>query len=348
MIRKLIIDNLKSIRHLEMECENINLLIGTNLSGKSSIIQGLLFLKQNNNKPVGLNGELMSLGTFGENKCAYSDGKEISVSIEDRMENSWQMRLFYSSDEMNIERPDDDERTKMPDIQYLSCHRIGPRNVYKKDMGIDGKTIGINGEYAIAYLNDHGTDLLEERLCRDLHNLTLAGQLNWWLKYIVGAEISTEEITGADLVKASYTMNDRKGIRPANIGSGISYLISVLVMCLASSDGDVLLIENPEIHLHPSAQAKVCEFLDFIACAGRQLFIESHSDHIFNGFRVGITTGTMDPEKINLQFFKLNEEHVTEAIRVRIGRMGRIENFQKDLFDQFDLDMNRMIGVRGV
>lgn len=348
MIKKLTIDNLKSIRHLEMECANVNLLIGTNSSGKSSIMQGLLFLGQNKKKSVGINGEFMSLGTFEENKCAYSDGKEISVSIEDQMENSWQMRLFYSFDELSIERSIDDDRVEMPDIQYLSCHRIGPRNVYKKDMGIDEKTIGINGEYAIAYLNDHGTDPLEERLCRDLHNLTLAGQLNWWLKYIVGAEISTEEIIGADMVKASYTMNDRRGIRPANIGSGVSYLISVLVMCLASSDGDILIIENPEIHLHPSAQAKVCEFLDFIARANRQLFIESHSDHIFNGFRVGITTGTMDPENINLQFVKLNEEHVTEAVRVQIGRMGRIENQQKDLFDQFDLDMNRMIGVRGV
>lgn len=347
MIKKLTIDNLKSIRHLEMECANINLLIGTNSSGKSSIMQGLLFLEQNNNKPVGLNGEFMSLGTFEENKCAYCDGKEISVSIEDQQENSWTMRLFYASDQLTIAKTMDDQ-VDMPNMQYLSCHRIGPQNVYKKDMGIGEQTIGINGQYAIAYLNEHGMDPLEECLCKDLQNLTLAGQLNWWLKYIVGVEISTEEIIGADLVKASYTMNDRKGIRPVNIGSGVSYLISVLVMCLASSDGDILLIENPEIHLHPSAQAKVCEFFDFIARANRQLFIESHSDHIFNGFRVGITTGTMDPEKINLQFIKLNEEYVTEAARVRIGRMGRIENQQKDLFDQFDLDMNRMIGVRGV
>jgi predicted ATPase len=116
-------------------------------------------------------------------------------------------------------------------------------------------------------------------------------------------------------------------------------------MCLASPVGAALVIENPEIHLHPSAQAKICEFLYFIATSGRQLFIETHSDHIFNGFRAGIATGSMEDARINIQFVRLGEAHVTEATKVIIGRRGRIENQQKDLFDQFDMDMNRMIGI---
>lgn len=260
----------------------------------------------------------------------------------------WTMRLFYKDDQLKIGRPGDKERQMIPDIKYLSCHRIGPQNAYKKDMGIEDQSIGVEGEYAIAYLCEHGADLLETGMCRNSQDLTLAGQVNWWLQDIMNTEISTEEIAGIDLVKASYSMYERKGIRPGNIGSGVSYLISVLIMCLTSAEGDVLVIENPEIHLHPSAQAKVCQFFDFIARANRQLFIETHSDHIFNGFRAGMTTGDMNAEDINIQFIKLNEEHVTEATKVQIGRMGRIENQQKDLFDQFDLDMNRMIGVRGV
>ncbi|MDE6054627.1 MAG: AAA family ATPase, partial [Lachnospiraceae bacterium] len=45
-----------------------------------------------------------------------------------------------------------------------------------------------------------------------------------------------------------------------NIGAGISYLIAILVMCLSSPKKGVLIIENPEIHLHPSAQAKCANF----------------------------------------------------------------------------------------
>lgn len=356
MIRKLIIDNLKSIKHLEMECSNINLFIGTNSSGKSSIMQGLLFVGQNIGKTVGLNGEFISAGTLNENRCVYGDKKEISAEIENSDGHKLEIKLYYKDEGLKLNRKYTPTRANNNQIeselnpsdrkvQYLSCHRVGPQNVYEKNMAMEEK-IGNNGEYAIAYLNGHGTDVLEKSLCKGNQDYTLLGQVNWWLSYIMDVEISTEEILGTNLVKASYAMNDMTSVRPENIGSGVSYLISILITCLSSPEQSVLVIENPEIHLHPSAQSKVCEFLYFIAEADRQLFVESHSDHIFNGFRAGITTGEMKDERVNIQFIRLREQHVTEAIKVIIGRMGRIENQQKDLFDQFDLDMNKMIGVR--
>lgn len=356
MIKKITIDNFKSIRHLEMECSDINLLIGVNSSGKSTIIQGLLFVAQNIDEPCGLNGTFCSIGSFEENRCIYADKKVITVAIENQKaecvtmglrseEGALKLNRNYSSQEGNSSL-NSEFSIRERKIQYLSCHRLGPQNVYKKSVQLD-EQIGNDGEYAIAYLNKHGADTLDGDMCRGRQDYTLLGQVNWWLSYIVNAEISTEEISGADLVKASYSINDAQNMRPINIGSGISYLVSVLIMCLTSPENAILVIENPEIHLHPSAQAKVCEFLYFIASTGRQLFVESHSDHIFNGFRAGIATGDMERERINMQFVRLNEAYVTEAMRVQVGRMGRIENQQKDLFDQFDLDMNRMIGIRG-
>ncbi|MBR1742313.1 MAG: AAA family ATPase [Lachnospiraceae bacterium] len=132
--------------------------------------------------------------------------------------------------------------------------------------------IGVNGQYAIGYLNAHALDLIEQRMCKYEEDYTLFGQVNWWLHYIVGAEIKTIQIPGTDYVQASYSMNDINEIRPQNIGSGVSYLISVLVVCLASLKDSVLVIENPEIHLHPSAQSRVAEFLYFISQCDRQLF----------------------------------------------------------------------------
>ena len=54
----------------------------------------------------------------------------------------------------------------------------------------------------------------------------------------------------------------------------------------------------------------------------------------------------MEKDKIKIQFISLNEEHVSQTMEVQIGRMGRVENQTKDLFDQFDLDLNKMIGLR--
>lgn len=352
MISKLKIENFKSIEEMEMRCSAINLLIGPNSSGKSTVIQGVLFAGQNMESECGLNGTWLSLGSFEESRCAYTRNKVISVALEDENGNAINVRLGQA-ETLKIEEKQSGSKKainkaldfKARNLQYLSCHRVGPQNVYSKNMAMED-LIGTDGEYAIAFLNKHGAKQLDKQLCKGDTDYTLSGQVNWWLSYIVNTEISTEEISGADLIKASYTMNEVSKIRPLNIGSGISYLISILIMCLSSPDCGIVIIENPEIHLHPSAQAKLCEFFYFVAESGRQLFIESHSDHIFNGFRAGIATEEMNRELVNIEFISLNEEHVSECMKVEIGRMGRIENQREDLFDQFDIDLNKMIGLR--
>ena len=354
IINTLEIRNFKSIVELQMECKNLNILVGTNSSGKSTIQQALLLAGQNMAENKGLNGSLINLGSFEENRCRYSSQKEIEVTLVSG-DNGCITKQFVLgdgeykvitklNDEADCNEWNDNLSIQNRKLQYLSCHRIGPQDVYKKNMTLDD-TIGINGEYAISYLNRHGKDTLESALCKGNMDYTLLGQVNWWLSYIADTMITTEDIPGTDLVKASYQMYDLERIRPANIGSGISYLVTVLIVCLSSPEKGIIDIENPEIHLHPSAQAKVCEFLYFIASAGRQIFVETHSDHIFNGFRAGIATNSMKEELLNIQFVYLNEQHVTEAIKVKVGKRGRIENQRKDLFDQFDIDLNKMIGL---
>ena len=89
----------------------------------------------------------------------------------------------------------------------------------------------------------------------------------------------------------------------------------------------------------------MCDFLCFISKQNRQLFVETHSDHIFNGFRAGIATGNIRKEDVNIYFVSLGEGHTTNMELVDVGRFGKINNQRKDLFDQFDIDMNKMIGV---
>lgn len=354
MISKLSINNLKCIKDMQMECRSLNVLIGTNSSGKSTIQQALLLIGQNLETVEGLNGKLVELGNFEDAKCIYSAEKELKITLNDENNRSVCKKFRLSSGgysvyrECGTEEENEEWKEKLSikkrNLQYLSCHRIGPSKVYKKNMTLDD-VIGVDGEYAMSYLNQHGKDLLEPEICKGNVDYTLLGQVNWWLSYITDSTIMTEDISGTDVIKVSYQMNDMERIRPDNIGAGVSYLVAVLIMSLSSPAEGILIIENPEIHLHPSAQAKVCEFLYFIAAAGRQIFVETHSDHIFNGFRVGMATGSMQEELINIQFVYLNEQHVAEAFRVKIGKRGRIENQRKDLFDQFDMDLNKMIGL---
>lgn len=74
-------------------------------------------------------------------------------------------------------------------------------------------------------------------------------------------------------------------MKPSHVGTGVSYIASVIVSALSCKKGSLFIIENPEIHLHPGAQSKLLEFLSFLAAKGLQIIVETHSDHIFNGLR---------------------------------------------------------------
>lgn len=338
MIKKLFVKGLKSISDIEINCAKLNIITGTNSSGKSTLLQALLIAAQNTNSNMGLNGDYISLGDFTVAKNFNISDKSICIGIEtesQKIEN-----LCFDEDGIT----QNDFYQKDWNIKYLSCDRIGAKDIYTKKF-TDDKDVGVNGEYTIFSLEKYKSDILPETLTANQDSYTLISQVNYWLNYILGASIFTEDVVGTDYVKCFYITSEGKQVRPKNIGAGLSYLISVLVMCLLSNEDDILIIENPEIHLHPQAQSKVCEFLYFIAKSGRQLFIETHSDHIFNGVRAGIATEQMDSKDISVNFFAMDTKNCTYNTEVKFGKRGRILNYVDGLFDQFDIDLNRMLDI---
>lgn len=365
MISKVKISALKSIDHLSLDCAKLNVLTGTNSSGKSTFLQALLLVNQNAEKWHGLNGRLVSLGDFRLDAKNFNiSADEIVIEIETQPASAVPIKMTFKEEnsqsdesligkwaktiEMNSSKGIFPRKIldTIPSFstKYLSCNRISGQDVYQKNYGqIDD--IGINGEYALFYLQMHKSKRLDSALIYDSSSETLMAQVNYWLNYIVGTTISLEDIPGTDIVKASYDIGDDRKIRPRNVGSGTSYLISLLVLCLSSSKDDILIIENPEIHLHPRAQSRICEFLYFISQANRQLFIETHSDHIFNGIRVGIATKSMTAEDVAVNFFSLDERHCTQVTKIEFGKNGRVLNYTEGLFDQFDIDLDRMLQI---
>ncbi|WP_162528596.1 AAA family ATPase [Mycolicibacterium sp. CBMA 361] len=71
-----------------------------------------------------------------------------------------------------------------------------------------------------------------------------------------------------------------------SVGTGVSQVLPVLVMCLQAPPGSLLLIEQPELHLNPAVQQKLADFLLAIAASGRQLLVETHSDYLITRLRL--------------------------------------------------------------
>lgn len=100
------------------------------------------------------------------------------------------------------------------------------------------------------------------------------------------------------------------------------------------------------MHLHPKAQSKLAEFLAFIANNGIQLVIETHSDHIFNGVRKSIKKQLISKDDVSVYYFKMNEDKLlSNPVKVIFDDNGIVSNHQRGLFDQFDDDLDELLGI---
>ena len=108
----------------------------------------------------------------------------------------------------------------------------------------------------------------------------------------------------------------------------------------------MVIIENPEIHLHPRAQAVVLDFFAMVSRTGRQLLIETHSDHLFNGVRRLLAQRQLTPAEVSVYFFKMQEGLESVPVRINLTEKGRMTQYEKGLFDQFDDDLDVILQAK--
>jgi predicted ATPase len=351
MISNLKIKNFKSFNDVDINLNNFTLLTGMNSAGKSTIIQAILLAVQNVTEDgrFPLNGRLVSLGQFSDVRNFVKNAKEFNIEVSN--DDNYVRFKFTEEDKVNCVISKNSNalidylHQKNHRISYISSKRIGSQDLYDKNYD-SYLNYGVFGEYAIDYFENHKSNQVEDYLIKEKSfGKTLEIQVNYWLNYILNCEISTEDITGTDQVRVKYKYSKNRYVRPKHIGSGLSYIISLLISVLSSKQDDLIIIENPEIHLHPSAQSKVTEFLTFAAEKGIKLIIETHSDHIFNGVRKSIFNDVISTENLSVYFCKLSEDFLTKPVKIEFNGTGDVENHQKGLFDQFDEDLDEMLGL---
>ncbi len=103
------------------------------------------------------------------------------------------------------------------------------------------------------------------------------------------------------------------------MGFGLTYVLPVITAILGAHRGDLLLIENPEAHLHPAAQCAVVRLCALAAQNGIQLLIETHSDHFLNGVRVAVKQSEIAPEETSILFFDREEVQTVSLRQMLMG-----------------------------
>ena len=320
MVQQLRIKNFKCFEDAEFSFKKLNILTGPNSSGKSTVIQALLLNQQMEQSGTkNFNGKYISLGQMTDIKNCYTRG-EVSIFSEKDIRNQ--------------------------NVLYLATDRKGPDTDYKQNLDNEFE-IGIHGEYAFDFLSKQRMEPVSEQdyIFDDSVGVNLGNQVDYWLDYLCGYTVTAERIEGTTTVKVAYRTEDNvKEFKAIHVGTGVTYLATLIIASLICKKNDLLIIENPELYLHPAAQSKFMEFFVFMASKGLQIVLETHSDHIINGVRKAVKRKHIASTDVNLFFLK-KENGISIPVVIELSDDGVIKNQEKGFFDQFDDDLDVLLGL---
>ncbi len=228
-------------------------------------------------------------------------------------------------------------------FEYLSADRIVPQTVYSSIS--QDSFLGNHGENALNFLEKYGDTFKVGKVFHDdTKNEYLLYYVNKWMERIFhGFRLQLSPIAEADAVGLRYAEKSRDWVsnsyRAINVGFGITYVLPIIVALLKAQKDDLILIENPEAHLHPKAQRLIGELLAKAATTGAQIIVETHSNHILNGVRISAKNKIVDSSDIKMFFFMkedIGTKYHTNIYLPQMDQKGNIDIWPLGFFDEWD------------
>jgi predicted ATPase len=284
------------------------------------------------------------------------------AQFEKAIYNSFKWKFLYQKDKDKLfskkkygKTAMDFFRSQTNSFQYISADRIGPKDLYDSSSLVvdDKKQIGLLGEYAAHYINVFGLEYRVNETLRHKNSKSenLLAQVNAWLSEVSpGISLDTKYVSEVNKVILNYQFDyegqKTNSFRPRNVGFGISYVLPIIVALLTAEKDKIIIIENPESHIHPRGQAKLGKLIALAASIGAQLFVETHSDHILNGIRVAVKEQLVEKEKVNIMYFdkKTNEkEQYSNITQIQVDINGTLSDYPKDFLDEWSNQIAKLI-----
>lgn len=308
MLKEISLKGFKSFYEETLDLNGLTILTGLNSSGKSTVIQALRMLDRLKRKHKHL------LPGYGGWKELHNEGwnKDIEIEAMDDADKAYKLEIKEDSHTGNVDE-------SFPHLIYISAHRNGPLvniPVYVNDDEPDEF-----GNNVLKSIDDHRSDVVNPILKRDgwIGN-TLELVLKEWMKIITpSVEFDFKMVPEADLSYALYN-----GHRAKNVGFGLSYALPVITALLLGTvvKNSVVIIENPEAHLHARAQTEMAELIARSVKAGAQIIVETHSDHLFDGLRYFVKVNPGFQNQMTCYWFHLDDEKNTDWDVIKLNDKG--------------------------
>jgi predicted ATPase len=324
MLKELEIQNFKSFIAEKMPLSPLTLFTGLNSSGKSSVLQAIRIFSD-------LSAGIQPSRQWNTLKSNLSVDKFFSITI----------------DGSTIRIPSDVER---PNILYpiqfeyvhISADRQGPQDTYVLDAAIQSVEIGKDGRHVYAYLEKNAAKQVSSKLAIAPNKVRLLKpNVEAWLQ-IVSPGVSMEEEIDLKQDEVHPYFN---GIRPTETGYGLSYVLPVIVALVAPrKQGTVIMIENPEAHLHPRGQVEMGKLIGLSVASGMQVLVETHSEHIVDGIRLSVKKDLLSSDDVMMYYFERKDYETPSSVqKISVAKDGRLSKWPAGFFDQSLVDKRELL-----
>jgi predicted ATPase len=224
-------------------------------------------------------------------------------------------------------------------VEYLGPLREAPHVLY--DPGPTQTDLGPRGEFAAAVLHAQAESrIVMPDIPGSPHGrrrpalVPLNQALNAWLQWFGLADEATSEDRGRLGIGLSVTPSALgRPVDLTSVGVGVSQVLPVVLLCLLARPGTLVVLEQPELHLQPRLQQDLADFLLACVGSGRQLVIETHSEHLVNRLRRRVAADETDQtrELVKLVFAE-NTDGITTYRESSVNRFGGLDEDWPDGF----------------
>ena len=300
-----------------------------------------LLINDNNEYSIYLRGEELqfsfrlneSIGLIPEVSLYY---QPMIISPRETFRIQKEINLLLSDTRRDLKR-------LFASFNYIGPFREPPNRRYS--LNDEFSEIGIKGENAPriyqAERNNRIADYyfcdeqIEEQPFYQRNDVTLAYGINEWLGFmgIKGLDITNHEELFSLIVESSSS--PEKKVNICDIGFGFSQVFPILLEGLRMPIHNTLLLEQPEIHLHPKMQMQMADFFLAMALSGKNFIIETHSDHMINRIVRRIVEDNTDTlaNLIDIQF-AVPSPNGTVLKSIEVNDVFGIVEWPNDFFDQ--------------
>ena len=231
-------------------------------------------------------------------------------------------------------------------VLHLGPLRQDPQLLYLNNPSPVPGFVGTKGERTFALLHRYGDREVQcPTLAGGEQKMTLREAVNHWLAELgVGSAVTTVHRPRLGLEPAVRMDGLPRDLSVAAVGVGVSQVLPVVVMGLAAEPGSVLLFEQPELHLHPAVQQRLGDFLLACVRAGRQVIVETHSDHLLTRIRRRVAEDSDDQllKSVGLVFTERSEG--TARFRsLATNRYGGLDEWPEGFFDHAARDAQDLV-----